>query len=374
MDKSPEQVNQDPEISLRPETTQETYQGLLEAYNRLTQRLRELESIGTHSETKYEFDKKRSQIHRRLDRQGILIGKTPDDVTIDILLTEGNLKEYGVEAPLIRLPLVGITFEYEDSGGKLEIRNQKIPEQTLYTPDDAFIARLSHPRRGPFCVDFETEKLDGKKSEIRKWREKPFSAIIFSKSQQVYLIGLGIPQASPLHQTRMTRMKQLARDYSLNIYEANDMMGHQDYGPNTLHGVEVPAEKVRKIAQAMEKNPEKYWLTKEELDNPYRADFLETESDYLLLAYLFGTHYKANRTNKWQDWHNYLRVCSGLSRRKSTKEDLKFYVQNWDQFRNNSQSIKEAIREVGRENTKAAREMLYLYTSVLAPYLKTKQT
>ena len=157
MDKSPEQVNQDPEISLRPETTQETYQGLLEAYNRLTQRLRELESIGTHSETKYEFDKKRSQIHRRLDRQGILIGKTPDDVTIDILLTEGNLKEYGVEAPLIRLPLVGITFEYEDSGGKLEIRNQKIPEQTLYTPDDAFIARLSHPRRGPFCVDFETE-------------------------------------------------------------------------------------------------------------------------------------------------------------------------------------------------------------------------
>lgn len=368
MDQNPEIIkSKEPGQTQIPNSPEDTYRILLQQYVDFTQKLRKLERQGAPSEEKSGVDQQKSSLHRIIKSTDISLGKEENAIDLDILLTEGNLKEYDVEAPLIRLPMVGRYFAYDVSTGTLKTNSRdKKPQQALYTWDDKYIAALTYPRKGPFDVDFSKENYNGKQSEIEKWRIRPFYAIIFSESAQSYLFGLGSHHASPLHQTRTDRMKNLARDFSLNLFLADDMTGHQDYGSKVLHGIEVPGEKVQEIAQAMAAHPEKYWLAQEEIDDPYRTEFLDKEPSTWLWAYFFDTSDRRKSKN-WKDWYNYLRVCHVLSQRDKESEDFKFIIQNWSQFKKDQQLIKDAIQEARKENTQVANVMRYLYTAKLAP-------
>ncbi|GIW61390.1 MAG: hypothetical protein KatS3mg089_0242 [Patescibacteria group bacterium] len=134
-----------------------------------------------------------------------------------------------------------------------------MPTQELKTPDGKSIAACYQqytlmgdykPRGGRYYKRSEDEKkkynpykiiISGKADEIEKWKQGRYFAIIFSRFRRSYADF--IPQTgSLLHTTRVKRMTALAKDFGLNLYIASDIMGHRDYGPEELFGIEVPKE------------------------------------------------------------------------------------------------------------------------------------
>lgn len=227
------------------------YSLFLSRYTELTNRIRRLneqikgrESIGTRQQDKIkEYDEQRHKLHLELQELGQSLGKSEHEVFYDLLLTEGSLIEYGVDAPILKIPTI-------HKGDNSMIHQVSTPEGEQLA-EAFFIARTGNM------------KFEGDQTEIQKWDEKPYFVIVFTGQK-----GRGIVKPKwPLHDTRTQRMQNLARDLKLNIYSFEGTLVHDRdpiFQTDTIQGVEVSAERILEVARAMREHPEKYWLTEEE--------------------------------------------------------------------------------------------------------------
>jgi len=266
------------------ETPEENYSKMLGQYVSYNDRIRKLEARGIHTVTQRDrLQEERHNLHGKLNQLGTGLGKTEDDIITDLMLEEGNLIEYGVKAPLIQLPLVTVSFEYDSDQGKVKLMKDKYytdqkPTQTLYNSEGVFLASLDRPSvnalvgLGGKKIPYQ-ESISGKEDEITKWNTGRYFAIIFAEER--YGGDPHWPQIehrTPLYETLLDRRDNLSKQFDLNRFSANNAQYH---AARNLHGVEIPAEAIEKIAFAMKENPEKYWLTQEELLHPER--FLEAD-------------------------------------------------------------------------------------------------
>lgn len=280
-------------------TPQTEYSQGLKGYIRLQNSLRTLERLNRY-EPFNDIDEQRHALHERLKVLAGEIGKTPDDLRFDLLLEEGNLQEWNINAPVIRLPMVGVAFRYDEQEGKVINYDRVQPvRQVLYSPSGEFLATTQPKKDHNVTVD----KKRNKKEVLQRWDREPFGAIIFSR----YMMDHGVTHIPVLHSTRLERRTNLARDFALNLYQADDMSGHQMYTPTFIYGVEVPMKVVGEIALAMKEHRDKYWLTEDEEKDPYNRRFLKNEKEYLG-DYLYNELRAGLEGNNWQSWYNFLRV------------------------------------------------------------------
>ncbi len=361
---------------------------MLARYTKYTEQIRHMQKLMRPFDDIHQIDLKRSELHRKLEELGAKLGKDTEDIRLDMLLDEGNLREYGINAPLIRLPMVGLTFRYREEEGKVEItdKSNQMPTQELKTPDGKRIAACYQqhtlmgdykPKGGYFYERSEEDKtksnpykitIRGKVDEIEKWKKGSYFAIIFSRFRKSYVDF--IPQTgSLLHTTRVKRMTALAKDFGLNLYIASDIMGHRDYGPEQLFGVEVLKERVDEIAKAMREYPQKYYLTEDELNDPYRSDFLEDESEESLMAMEYALDNKyANLTRngqepEWNFWYDLLRLEDVF--KKKTGRYL-----YWG--RSFFYKVNNVITQLQNDNPQIAEEMDRILEEIRQAYLKAK--
>ncbi len=258
--------------------------------------------------------------------------------------------------------------------------------QELKTPDGKRIASCYQqhtlmgdykPKGGYYYERSEEDKLKynpykitlrGNADEIEKWKKGSYFAIIFSRFRRSYADF--IPQAgSLLHTTRVNRMTALAKDFGLNLYIASDIMGHRDYGPGELFGVEVPKERVEEIAKAMREYPQKYYLTEDELNDPYRSDFLEEENEESLMAMGYALDTKhANLTRRgqepgWNFWYDLLRLEDVF--KKKTGRYLYWGHSFFDKVNN-------VINQLQNDNPQIAKEMDRILQGIRKAYSEAK--
>jgi hypothetical protein len=297
------------------------------------------------------LDLERHNVHNQLKEIGITLGKSSEQIISDTLSEEGNLKEIGIDAPVIRLPLLGVTFQLDEKNQKIKNSDQNdlhLPNQKLLTPDGDKLATINQSYHPMFSSKAYGEKYSGDKSEIDKWDKKPFYSIIFAVTQDSNGM-FSQPNYPLLYKTRIERMHNLAKDFNLNIFNASDVSGHQDYGPNYINGVEVSGQDLERIGLAMKNHPEKYWLTPDELKDPYKREFMEKESPKYFEAYVAKTiNVNKPDSSKWVDWYNFLRLYDVLGKKDSQSEN---YFANYNKF------IDQAIKEALLENGNVASEM-----------------
>lgn len=219
------------------EDVQVSYSNRLSQYVRLTERLRRLEARGAEFSTKVKLDERRSKLHRILEGLGERLGKTSAEVYADFLLEMGNLREYGIEAPLVKLPLPSVVFRYDENLNKVLFDQKKWAVRQV----------LANTSDKPLLTGEEL---------MQRWASEPFYAIIFSR----YIWDHGTTLAPEDHKSRMRVRKNLARDFKLKLFSADDMMGHYFVTPSFTYGVEVPLARVEEVAVAMAKNRDRYWI------------------------------------------------------------------------------------------------------------------
>jgi hypothetical protein len=282
---APEQESEaEPAPTLTPK---QSYGRMLERYTSQTRTIRHLQA-SHRPEQADKLDYDRHKLHERILGIAADLGKDKDQVFLDMLLAEGNLEELGVRGlPMIQLPMVRASFTASPMDRETSVTSNKYipaklypspalgshmaekPSQSLKTPDGQVVASMQRPRIMDVHEGLTKDEItfDGNPEEFEKWNGTPYFALIYASSQYTnYLFAER--QFCEEYTSRIQRMRQLAEDLNLNLFETNDGMGHQDYGSLVLSGVEVPAERVTEVAQAIRNNPGKYWLTDDELDNP----------------------------------------------------------------------------------------------------------
>ncbi|GIW61389.1 MAG: hypothetical protein KatS3mg089_0241 [Patescibacteria group bacterium] len=100
--------------------SKERYTALLSRYTQYTEQIRHMQYLMRPFDDIHQIDLKGSELHRKLEELGAKLGKDTEDIGLDILLHEGNLREYGINAPLIGLSLVGLTFRYREEEERLK--------------------------------------------------------------------------------------------------------------------------------------------------------------------------------------------------------------------------------------------------------------
>lgn len=351
-----------------PLAPQEIYQKDLEKYNALTQQIRILEGLSHRPNQRIlEIDKKRTAIHRNLEETGKTLGKSDADVFIDMLSQEGNLKELGVDAPLVRLPMIEAISK----------RNPKIISQYIYDPNNPYFqwnygdfdyrSRIGGYKR-PYAMQvhgkYEAE-IEGDATVSERWNKEPTFAIIFSNWRESW----GIVNSTPPHSIRMARMANLSKDFNLNIFVADDGLGHHDYTSNFTYGVEVPAKRVQEIAQAMGDHPEKYWLTQDEQADPYSPQYLKMDNTVTLLGHAKNLLAEAKKTKNWQAIYNFLRICNLIATRPEFKNQ---YYKSWFELKDrwahvpgDLETIEAAILKAKENNPAKSEEMEFLKQKLL---------
>lgn len=357
-------------------TPLDQYNRLITQYTQQTNVIRRMQSLMRPFEQIHEKDIARSALHRQIEALGQDLGKDHKAVAFDMLLGEGNLAEYGVKVPLIKLPMVGVTFRYDSQDAKIRVDTGPVsnPSQEISTPGGKEIASMSTGYSVLSGVPKEP-KIFGDEAEITKWNKGNYSAIIFSEYKKCWTPWICTASSgSPLHSRRMLRRHQLAQDFNLNLYSAADILGHQDYGAGQLFGVEVPQERIVEIAQAMRTSPEKYWLTKDEQEDPFNPEFLEDESLDNLESDLLGIRKRLDSgSNSWRDWFNFLRVHSVIKEAgRGYKTNLKRSLY-WD--KSYQVSIENAINEAKNVDSDASTfmaEVLNEIINITTPPKRTK--
>lgn len=359
MSESINKIEQPSETQNKTENSpQDYYNQLLKGYVDCSQTMRNLYNSKRTGENAdldklklINIDSGRHDIHEELNKLGTTFGKSPEQIISDILSEEGNLKEIGIDAPVIRLPLLGVMFKLDEKNQKIQNPNPNdlhLPNQRLLTSEGKRLATIDQSYYPTSYLKVYGEEYSGDKSEIDKWNKKPFYSIVFAFTQDSNGVFFQ-PDYPLLYETRIKRMYNLAKDFNLNIFNAYDVSGHQDYGSRCIEGIEVFGQDLEKIGLAMINHPEKYWLTPDELKDPYKRELMEKESPKYLDAYVAKTiNLNKPEYNKWEDWYNFLRLYDVLSKNDSQpKNSYTFY----------KKFINQAIKEASLENKNIASEM-----------------
>lgn len=254
--------------------------GLLR-YVELTQRIRTVQAHGGGLAAILEIDRERVVQHRILDELAVKIGKTPQDVLLDRILEEGSLREYGIEAPVIKLPFRAYMYFYDSQNSRIVFNDRN--RSRKMTPDCNQDIRGISPNGAdteiPFgsMVDetvritstvfghFGEFKKNGNIDITDKWSKAKYVAIIYT-ARAVNTKTWSTIYEFPLTELRGIRMRNLAQDFDLFLYTTWETLTHREADENwQMNGVEVPAGRLEEITQAMARNPELYWLTESEL-------------------------------------------------------------------------------------------------------------
>lgn len=226
--------------SKKLENITEGYSSLLGAYNRLHRKAKAFERRYPIPEDKeiteraIELDRERHEMHLKLLEMGENLGKSKNDVLVDIVRQDRTLEEYG------------------------------LPEFSILKEDDIVETGDWH---NPYYFNVDEEaRLPSEGDEIKWARNDGKNAISKDKFMLVFAIvpieNYGEDDLDPIdYQVRVKRAEKLAEEIGGKFFEERDSGYHE--GSAKILGVILPKKDLEKIAGTIRGNPEKFRLGEE---------------------------------------------------------------------------------------------------------------
>ncbi|PIR76807.1 MAG: hypothetical protein COU32_00140 [Candidatus Magasanikbacteria bacterium CG10_big_fil_rev_8_21_14_0_10_42_10] len=235
--------------------SQEEYDDLISQYQIKLQELRVAERRRRDQSIILFLDKERNAIHNKLRKLGLSIGKSSQDIMLDILASEGDLSEYQLpEFKVLRtaraMNKIDLIFVMDDKGG---------PKETIT------YQALSH-------------------YELPKHLE---SFIPFGEQENWHLFdNQGYTFHSPDEEERKTRMHRLIDMSSGSLQEVEIISYDSFHNATTLFGVACSADDLEKIFSIIREHRTEISISRDFFDNEkIKEDFLrilEKDLNYIL--------------------------------------------------------------------------------------------
>lgn len=346
-------------------TPQEKYSQMLTKNTILTKRIRQAERLPVMDGDQLQQEK--HDEHTKLLALAESLGLSNNQVAMDLLLNEGNLSEYLLpDVPLIPLPLTYFSYSSDFEFKRPENSEfSHIAGLSVKSPAGDKIASSSRPvffrRKG------DEKDIQGDTEVINKWNSGNYSLIVFAGES----FGVRDDQQE-LFTTRLARMKQFAIDLGLNTVISSNGHAYDMFDTaNIVYGVEVPNDRIAEIGNLLNHGRNKYLLTDDQKNNPYKKEYLmEQEIEYLLkkLQYFVAikTEYGAKDIG-YEDWIKILRLTDVMKEKGyDTRGNRPL---SWLR-KGVSISINTALKEAKKQNPDAAKEIEFLWHSNES-YLKT---
>ena len=300
------------------ESSERRYQSLLQRYHNMRHNMEGSPSMFRDPEG---ANKRLHKLHLRLLEVGESAGKNQHEVLADFLLLDRNLAEY--DLPKIAVRDLPPTF-LGDVGCKLIMDSGKAPEENTY-----------------IRIDRDLDTKTGKKSTevhgdspiYQEWLKKHNVVLIYYG----YWGGMQWdPDITPAFSKKREALKRASKDFSLRVFEFGQVSMLPDmHLPARLYGLEVPAEKLEEIALEIRAKRDKYWITKEEGQNPYSKEVLEAEDKKRLWHYFSYLEHNQlelkkdsysgipkGREKTIQGWYDLFNVVEALGKHGYSAEEV----------------------------------------------------
>ncbi len=294
-----------------------------------------------------EIDKERNQIHQKLNRIAEQVGRTKEDVIVDMVRWQKSLKEFGLPE-----------FSVLDSGDMIESFGSTYFNIALQLDRPQFHEKRETVLGEPFL----------KGSEDEEKHSKPVIAddellIVFSINTILpkfgYPRGYGmLEEKKPFdYDERIARAKNLAKKTNGKFF-INTQGSHHESDANVM-GVVIPKKNLEKVAGVIRNDPEKFRLgeqfytdsTLQELRTKKKEEDIQREKelqeDEKLWRKDFNKEYPhfAEQCNEIESSFGSLSLWVDNLRAITDNPSTKSVLQNYEELRKKYRNLKTAIDE-----------------------------